>query len=257
MKIEGHVDGAAAFGQALVDVAQRDVKFANMVAVNRLAFGVRDAWAKRAATAFDRPVALTVKAAQYDKATPTNPDAVIKLREDAFKGTPPVKFLSPEVTGGPRRHKRFELALIRAGIMPSNLYAVPGGGAVLDGYGNVSAGTFTKILSYLRANPDEYAQTPQTIKRRRLKRVRGGQFFAVQVKRGRLVPGIYERFSGGAGAGSAVRLIIAFVHAPRYAPRYTVFDTAREYIDANYRAVMRQALDEAILSTLIRKRIRG
>lgn len=256
MKISGELQGLDGVKRALRELGAKDVRFATVVGLNRLAFGVREAWAKKADEVFDRPVSLTKKAAQYTKATLTEPTAEIKLRDDAFKGTPPVKYLAPEVYGGGRGLKRFERWLQAKGLMPVGTYAVPGAGVRLDAYGNVSAGTITKILSALGANPDALSNaTPTSTARRRRKRRRGGEYFAVTVRRGRLVPGVYERF--GFGFGSAVKPILIFVRAPRYAARYTVYDAANAYLEANRNPVMNQALDEAVLSNLARNTVSG
>ncbi len=254
MKVAAQLQGLAEARGVMSDLAHKQMPFATVVALNRLAFGARQAWAKLAETVFDRPTSLTKKAALYDKATLAKPTAEIKLRDEAPRGTPPVKYLAPEVYGGSRPLRRFERWLIARGLMPRGMFAVPGAGAKLDAYGNLAGGQFTKILSALGAHPDVYSNTTANSRSRR-KRTRGGQYFAVLVKQGNLVPGIYERINFA--FGSSVRPIVVYVRAPQYRIRYSVFDVANEYVAANAVPVLNQALDEAILSTLARNAVRG
>ena len=69
------------------------------------------------------------------------------------------EILLPHITGQDREHKRFEKALYRMGALPKNWYAVPSEEARLDKYGNLTRGSITQMLSYLRANPDAMQNT--------------------------------------------------------------------------------------------------
>ncbi|MCQ8811501.1 hypothetical protein NQU36_26175, partial [Escherichia coli] len=76
---------------------------------------------------FDRPINKTVKGTFVKPATKQSLVATLWIKDDFYTGTAVDQYLRAEIEGGPRRHKRFEKALIAAGIMPSDLYAVPGG----------------------------------------------------------------------------------------------------------------------------------
>src|SRR5579859_6769455 len=100
---------------------------------------------------FDRPTPYALNGTRIQSATPARLEASVFLKDEAFKGTPAEKFLGPEVEGGPRTHKRFEKALIGAGLMPADMFAVPGDRCPLDQYGNVSGPFIVQLLSALGA----------------------------------------------------------------------------------------------------------
>ena len=175
---------------------------------------------------FDRPTPLTTNAAQYRKATKAQPYAEIYIRDEAFKGTPPAKYLLAEVEGGQRRRKGFERLLQSRGLLSPTQFAVMGQGAQANQFGNVPAGQVTKILSQLGAQRDSHQnQTNVSRKRRRGKKNnRDGEYFVITKRRGVLRPGIYERI----GRGSGVRSIFIFTNTAAYSPRYDIFGMAED-----------------------------
>jgi hypothetical protein len=180
---------------------------------------------------FDRPAPLTQRAPLYRKATRQDLEAAVFIRDEAFKGTPPVKYLYPEAKGGPRRAKRFELALRRVGIMRPNEYAIPARGTRLNQYGNVTPATITRILSQLRAFSEVGFLANETARSKKRKRSRAIRYFVPGGTRAdmgisRLPRGIYER------RGKKIRAVFIFVNgAPTYRKRYdfgeAAFDKAR------------------------------
>lgn len=226
-------------------IAEQRVPAGVVRAVNDVAFGVRGAWQREAARVFDRPTSFTRNAVLVAKAGSgvagaaaqfragrgaTEVEARIYIRDDAFKGTPPVKYLFPQVQGGVRAAKRFERALRAAGVLPPGMIAVPGSAAKLDAYGNLPAGTITRILSQLRASPDALQNASNSTRSRR-SRKRGGTYFGLRERRGNLLPGVYERVDFA--FGSAVRPVLIFVSRASYRKRYDVFDVGQRYIDAH------------------------
>lgn len=216
-------------------------EIATMQALNRLAFDARKAWQDEASRVFDRPTPLTRGAALYTKATRQKLTAEIFVRDDAFKGTPPEKYLAPQVVGGARRVKRSERALQAIDILRAGQLTVPGAGAKLDQYGNMRGGELNRLLTQLRASSDQYQnQTKTSVARRRRKQKgkRGGEYFAVVKQRGRLKPGVYERFQFG--FGSAVRAILRFVDSATYKKRYSVYEVGQRVFEQKYQ----QTFDE-------------
>ena len=214
-------------------------------AVNAVAFGVRRAWQAEAVRVFDRPTAFTrnaVLVAQAGSAFSENAasfrkgrdasaiEAQIYLRDRAPNGTPPVKYLFPQVQGGGRAAKRFEQALRHAGILPAGMYVVAASGAKLDTYGNIRGTDYSRILRHLRSSSDSH-QNITNSRRSRASRRRSA-FFAVRprIDRSHLKPGIYER-RGSTGADIVPWLV--FVDRVSYRPRYNVFDVGQRYIDAH------------------------
>lgn len=220
------VDPGDILGRQLTDLEQSQLPFAASQAANKVAFEVRERWKRQAPRVFDRPTPLTVNAAMYRKATKAQPYAEILIRDEAFKGTPPAKYLLAEVEGGQRRRKGFERLLQSRGILSPTQFAVMGRGAPANQFGNVPAGQITKILSQLGAQRDRYLnQTDVSKKRRRGKKNnRDGEYFVLTRRKGVLRPGVYERI----GRGSGVRSIFIFTNTAGYRPRYDIFGMAED-----------------------------
>jgi len=247
------VDADNLLGRQFSELERQNLGFAVMQACNATAFEIRQTWARTAGRVFDRPTALTVRAAQYKKATPQKLFAEIYLRDEASNGTPPARYLQAQVEGGQRRKKGFEVLLQQKGAMPAGMFAVAGKGAELDRFGNVKAGQVSKILSQLGARQDRYQnQSDTSQKRRRARRKRGGEYFVVQQKRGRLLPGIYERIE--TGFGSAVRSVFIFTRDARYKPRYNIFALAEREWDRLMPFYFNRELEKALQSSKYRGR---
>lgn len=253
MKITTQFEGIEQVLKAFGDLGQRGLESASIRASNTLAFGARSEWQKTAQRVFDRPVALTINAALVRKAAKGKPFAEVYIRDEAFKGTPPVKYLIAQVEGGPRAATRFERALQAAGILPRGMFAVPARGVQLDAFGNVPRGVHTRILSALKANRDSFQNSRGASQRGRSQRKRTG-YFALPRGEGDLPPGIYERLAinFSYGATSAIRLVFAFVRQPSYRPRYNVYQVAQQYIDRNGRDVLTRELEVEIAARLAR-----
>lgn len=245
MKISGAWTGVQeALGEVRAIVEQR-VPAGVVRAVNDTAFGVRAAWQREAVSVFDRPTAFTRNAVLVAKAGSsfsargaefrggrgaTEVEARIYLRDDALKGTPPVKYLFPQVQGGLRTAKRFEQALRHAGILPAGMFVVAASGAKLDRYGNIRGTDYSRILRHLRSSSDAH-QNITNSRRSRAARSRSA-FFAIRprIDRSHLKPGVYER-RGSTGADIVPWLV--FVDRVSYRKRYDVFDVGQRFIDAN------------------------
>lgn len=221
------VDPEDMLGRQLSELERTQLPFAASQAANKVAYEIREQWKVQAGRVFDRPTPLTTNAALYRKATKDKPYAEIYIRDEAFKGTPPAKYLLAEVEGGQRRRKGFERLLQSKGLLSPSQFAVMGRGARPNQYGNVPAGQVTKILSQLGAQRDKYQnQTETSAKRRRTRAPTGGEYFVITKRRGRLRPGIYERIS--TGWGSAVRSIFLFTDSAAYQQRYDIFGMAED-----------------------------
>jgi len=81
-------------------------------------------------------------------------------------------------SGGARVVKAIELHLRRAGLLGSNEFVVPGAGAKMDRYGNMSRGQIQQIMSQLRVGLDPYAYSSNSPRSRRNVRKAGHIFWA-------------------------------------------------------------------------------
>jgi hypothetical protein len=171
---------------------------------------------------FDRPTRYTLNSTYIQPATKQKLSALVAIKDEASEGTPPVKFLLPEIKGGGRRLKKFERALRSVGVLPNGYIAVPGTGASIDRFGNMSRGEINQILSYFRTNTSEgfsFNITKASARRRsnRLaKRVgaRSVQYFVGSPADGKLPFGIWQRYQFR--TGSAIKPILIFVHWASY-----------------------------------------
>ncbi|KAF1697989.1 hypothetical protein CSC62_07540 [Pseudoxanthomonas jiangsuensis] len=255
VKIE--VDADNVLGRQFTELERTQLPFAVMQACNATAVEIRDVWARTAPRVFDRPTPMTVKAAQYEKATKNRLYATIKLRDEAVGGTPPAKYLLPQVEGGTRRKKGVELLLQSKGAMPAGMFAVPGRGAELDAFGNIKASQVNRILSQLGARRDPYQNETEASRARRRNRaakrgVRGSEFFALRARRGKLLPGIYERLT--TGFGSALRSVLVFVRGARYQKRFDIFGLAERTWNRLMPFHFNRELEKALASSKYRGR---
>lgn len=248
------VDDGGRFAAGLTALERQQLPFALVQAVNKTAFDVRQRWAEIMPRIFDRPTRLTLAAPLYRKATKARPEAEIFIRDEAFKGTPPAKYLEKQVTGGARRTKRFERALQARGILPAGWFAVPGKGAQLDAFGNIAGRQIVQILSQLRAFGEQGYSANETdaTRGRRQKREakqgkRRGDYFAVRTRRGGLAPGVYQRVSTGFGRGTVPVLI--FVRRASYRARYPLFAMAKTIFDRRFETNFARELEAAVASS--------
>ena len=169
---------------------------------------------------FDRPTPFTAKSPLWRKATKDHLVAEVFIRDEASKGTPPAKYLQPQVEGGVRRAKAFELALRRIGVMRGDEYAVPAIGMNRDAYGNLPGPLLVRILSQLRAFNWAGYSANETARSRKRKKAGSARYFVPSGFRaeagiGRLPRGVYER------QGNRIRAVMIFVSgAPSYRRRY-------------------------------------
>lgn len=213
----------------------------------------------------DRPTPYTQNSLYMRPATASRLVAEVYVKDDlAGSGTPATKYLLPQVEGGARSTKRFELALQAAGSMPQGWRAVPATGsnsaARLDAYGNVSRGQIIQILAQLGVEltagynrrtpgPIDNRKGAQAKRRRALGRA-GGQYVAVVQRKGRLAPGIYlaeARDFGaklGLGRTGKLRPVFLFVKSVSYAVRFEFSRVVSEVVERRLVTNVEQAIQE-------------
>jgi hypothetical protein len=214
---------AVAALSALSTAGQKQVRFATRVALTRTAKAAAEAEVREMRDVFRSPTPYTLNSVYVRPATTSRLEAEVKLKDDATKAVPASKFLAAQVSGGQRELKRFERALTATGVMPVGYRAVPGRGAKLDAYGNMSRGQIVQILAFFRAFPEMGYKANMTDKgkarlARGSKRVQGFAYF-VGAPGDRLPLGVYQRISFH--GGTAVRPVLLFVRSAVYQP---VFD---------------------------------
>lgn len=232
----------------------KQVRFAASLTLNRLATGpVRDALRREMTDSLDRPTPFTLRSIALVKAaTREDLSAVIDFKDVAGGQRPAANYLRWQAQGGERRLKGFERMLRSIGVLPGGYFIVPGQGAQLDAYGNVSRGLIVAILSYFRAFPEDgrgWKMNATDASRRRkaksTKKRRGVSYFVGRPGDGRGPLGIWRRtqvFS----YGTEIRPIFIFVQSARYEPRLDLNYAAELAIQRNAPQVFRQSLSQAL-----------
>lgn len=251
------VDPDDVLGRRFSELERNNLRFAVMQAANNTAFAVREEWKRQMPRVFDRPTALTRNAILYIKATKARMEAVVYVRDEAFKGTPPARYLLGQVKGGQRLMKPFENRLAAQGILPAGTQAVPGRGVKLDGHGNIPGAELNRVLSQLGARVDPLQNETATSRTRRRKRedkqgTRRGDYFALKQRRGRLLPGVYQRVR--TGFGTALASILVFVRKGTYKPRYRIFDMAERLYRRQFAFQFERELEKAVQNSKFRGR---
>lgn len=209
--------------QAKLAALGKQGRYACAVALTRTAQDVRTALRNEMLRVFDRPTRFTLNSLYLKSATKVDLTARVWLK-DAY-GTK-ANYLMPQIEGGGRPQKRFEELLRQRGLMADNERAVPGQGARLDAYGNMSRGQIVQIISALGAfNLAGSSQNATDSKRSKRKRAVGTYFYARggESRDGRgawkggkvqhLRTGIYRKTSKG------IIPVLIFVKGVRYKPR--------------------------------------
>lgn len=231
---------------SIKDMSERRIKAAAATALTRTAREIEKKWQGDIKSNIDRPTKRTSEATVVLKATAQRLQSEVKLKDKVGKGQSPAEYLSPHETGAQRFLKKFERALVASGAMPSGYFVVPGKGAVLDFYGNVSRAQIVQVIAQLGA---EYSPGYQRVisknTQKRLARAArlGRAYVAVQpgpdARRQRVSPGIYERMANGDR-----KAIFLFKRSVTYRRRLSLVRLAAETASSTFNAEFGRALQE-------------
>lgn len=230
----------------------KQVKFATSRAINSAAYVGAQATVKEMRKVFDRPTPWIIKSVRYTKSTKDNLKAEIDFDFWGNKqGVTASQVLQAEIFGGQRNLKRHEKALQRAGILPVGKAIVPGSAAMIDQYGNMSAGQIVQVMAWFKGFGQQgYKANIDAKGRKRLGRdkkktgQKGFQYFAMQAKRGKLIRGVYQRFQ--TGFGSAVKPVMVFVERPKYKARLDFYGIAEREARKEFNSKISQYYAEAV-----------
>ena len=223
----------------------KQVPFAAARALNDTIKAAQRDYRSTLPSVFDRPTPFTLNSAFTRPASKTDLRASLELRHFAAKGTPADRYLGPEILSGDRGMKRFERAL--SGLS-GGAFVVPGRGAQLDAYGNISRGQIVQILSRLNALGDQSAGRKTTGRLRKAKllvrhgaRVAPGDYFVARGRDGRPL-GVYRLVS----RGHIVPVLIFTRRPPRYRARLPFFQIVERSAAKNFGDFYRKRLAEAV-----------
>jgi hypothetical protein len=197
------LEGLTEIRAQLKEFSDRRFRNAVSTALTRAAKDLSVQWQEQIDRRIDRPIARTQSATTFVSARADTSLQSKVLVKDQLAGTPPATYLNPQERSGGRTAKKFEQALQSAGAMPRGYVVVPGRGAQLDAYGNVSRSQIIAIITQLGSDysPGYARVIPKTVAGRlRVMAKRGKSYIAVQpdeAKQLGVSAGIYERSSGG------------------------------------------------------------
>jgi len=258
----------------LNDVDKKQIPYALSLALNDTIFDIKDENIKQIGEKFSNPnMNFLKKSFKIKKASKKNLVAQLWIREDSLgKGTPFINVLAPHYFGNHREHKRFEKALRYWGIIGRDEIVVPGTKAKKNKWGNITANTYSEIMSHLglhfkagySANTSIQSRRKKAkIERTRAKRdkgkgrsfnngklikedgyltIKGKSYFLVTSKSSHLRRGIYQKKGVH---GSKLTPILLFVKAGRYSKIFDFPKIANKTIDKNFDFHFRKAFAHA------------
>ena len=235
-----------------LDRIGKQARFATAVALTRTAQDVKADLRREMQRTFDRPTPYTLNSLFLSPATKARLEARVFFKDDF--GTRP-HYLLPQIEGGERPLKRFEQLLLQRGVLYRGERAVPGQGAKLDSYGNMSRGQIVQIISQLGAfNLAGASQNATNSKRSRAKRAKVRYFYARKGesrvgagswkhgdKTQHLASGIYAKTAGG-----DITPVLIFVGGAKYTPRFKFYPVAGATIARVFPAHFERELIKAI-----------
>lgn len=247
------------FDEILTDLEKVQLPFALALSCTRIADRARQVIAEQAAKVFDKPKPSTTdptsKGPMFLKiATKSNLEAEVRVKDrPQTKGDPALAYLSHAIRGGARIQKRSEFLLERAGILPKGFYFVPGSGARIDKYGNISNGQIQEILAITGASRDASTRSTRVNAAGRASR----SFFALNQKyfvasktreatRG-IPEGVWQRVPG---RGGIVPVLIFVARVPIYSKRLRFFEIQMEVAKNEGANIFREAMFDAITTAV-------
>jgi hypothetical protein len=234
-----------ALDRSFSNLEKTQIPFATMTALNDIAFGLHTDLVEEMKRVFDRPNPFTLNAFYVKRATKRDLSAWVGIRDFAGKGTPAWKYLTPQTDGGERAMKRMEK---RLSAISGGQFVLPGRGARLDQYGNISRGQIGQVLSRLNAMADPAQNmTDKTTQRLRRKgliaRGQRSDYFVAHSKRGNKRPiGVYQLL----GPGKVEPVLLFSQKPPTYRARFHFDDLVLSSINKHSVGAFERAMARAL-----------
>ena len=228
----------------LDQIGKEQLPFAAAQALTKTAQGAKIAVQASMKSTFDRPTPFTLNSLYVQPATKKNLVATVKFKDYNTKGAPPSVFIQPQVEGGTRNLKRSEILLRGKGILPGGMFWVPGSGAKLDQYGNMSRGQLQQILSATQsfANAGFSANRTGNSFDRSKTQV---ELLVGKPAGGHLPLGIYMRTGGTKGQPAHLTPLMIFVNTPHYSARLPFQSTVDGVFRADFPTIFKNCFDAA------------
>lgn len=238
-----------------VDLAKRQHVYALARALTKTGVRVKGAEVELMKESFDRPTPYTLKSLFLKPATKKTLAAHVWVKDDSYTGTgtPASRYVLPHIVGGKRSVKRFEKNLQYAGYLPPGWVTVPGQGARLDQYGNVSRGQIIQILSQLRIRLLAGYDRDMARGRKGIaaQRRAGGRFFVIPPG-GSTQPGVYQREFMGRNITPV--MIFAQQSQTHYRQSLPFETVANRTVNRHFAAELQAAIEHANATALLSDR---
>jgi len=227
----------------LTNLEKNQIPFATALALTRTAQAVQKEEVEEIKKVFDRPTRFTKNAVYVKPARKDRLQAKVWLIDWAVKTKNPAdKYLAPQIEGGERRQKGFEVLMQARGLLPRGYQAIPGKRARIDRYGNMSKGQINQILSFSNAQRDRYQNTKVG------KRGTKARFIQLDAKDGK--PGGIWAVNRGNGG---IFPVMIFVKRTRYKKRYDFHGVAKKEFEGQWEYQLDQAFKKALATQKRRK----
>lgn len=226
--------------------APREIQVAAQRALLKTAHGIKDAEIAEMRRVFDRPTRWTLGAMRVRATNRFTVEVGILDPDGYYKRA--ANYLGTQVEGGQRKFKGLESSLQRRALMPAGWFAVPGEGAKIDAFGNMSSGQIRQILSWFDA-AENWAGSTQNMgfagrekRRKGTRKTAGFEYFVVLPGKQKNLkqPGIYQRVF--LGHGKAIKPVLIYVKGARYQARFNFEKVAADIANALWDAEFSKAL---------------
>lgn len=209
----------------VLDRLGKDAPKALADAINHTSNQSRIALCQEMQSVFASPTPFTLSAVAVQAAKPVgDPEGAVFVKDVSnSRNNAPTDWLEPQVDGGDRKLKDSEDKLRKMGVLPAGMYTVPGKGARMDQYGNMSKGHIIQILWGMR-RAGEHGRS------RRHSSADKEPFFVIHKNKRPI--GIAER------VGSSIKIVLVFTSKPAYSKRL------------DYSVVVERVADENLVSNI-------
>ena len=199
----------------------KELKFAAVVSLTRTAQDIKAGAVQKMKDVFDRPTPWTLNSLAVKPATKQDPIAYVRKKEFGVNSAGHI--LGPHIDGTTRGKRRSEQAL--------GEWVVTGKNMPTDKYGNLTAATYTKILSQLKVTSDA---TQRATSSTRSKRSRKNEAY---FKQGNV---IYQR------KGKTILPALILTRPPKYRKTFPYFETGQATFDRVFPTHFNPAVERAI-----------
>ncbi len=248
-----------------IDQTGKQAQFATSVAITRTAGHVKSALRDEFSAKFDRPTPMVMRSIFIKPARKDDLEAVVWLKTGALGGKNQrsmSQIIGHHFYGGGRENKQIEVVLRQQGFLFPGEMIVPGAGAKLDRYGNMSRGQSTQILSQIGIRGAGYDSTPTGSRRSRRNVARAGKIFwsyGSGVTKKPLVDkktGIAYGYVGGnpnhlpkgawVRSGRTVRPLMIAIRSASYGRRFDLNKIGNDAINRHFSIEFNKAFDSAL-----------